>query len=227
MANSWHGVQGYVVLGHLSDPIWETSADVQIELKHDVAALRPDPLVRFGSICPANHSSRLFEVAAEPFEPEERKVSVSDTALTPHAELHLQESRTHLAGAYPQNIWRIGSSQIDVALPELEFNGGWRRIWNRELLVQNPCVLNHCSWMETRSIQGPPEQGCETELTLDSEIQPVLSTVERFAAERLPAAQSVFFPQVQANAEEKHIATHLVGPRLSVEYDLPALQIKS
>ncbi len=228
MANSWHDVQGYVVLGHLSNPLWETSADVEIEVKHEVAAtMSVGPLVQSGTITSPGHNYRLFGLAAQPFEPEERQITVSDALLTPNIELQIQASRTHLAAAYPQNIWHAGSSQIDVPSTELEFNGGWRRIWNRELLVQRPCVPKDCSWMEIRTIQSPLEQDRKTELNLDTEVHPVVGSLERLTAESLPAAQPVFLQQVQANAQATQVPTHLIGPRLIVEYDLPALQIKS
>jgi hypothetical protein len=157
------------------------------------------------------------------FQPEPRKLVIGDAVLTPNANLDMRRFRVQIRGAAIQRTWQINRMEFKLPQMELESIANPRRIWTRELLTMPRCELGRQSLLDKRAMPSDRQVREEPCLMPRTDFQPSAARLPRLETEFLPMAAAVYVEQIRM-PEDGYRSPNLIGPRVKVRFDLPALK---
>jgi hypothetical protein len=223
MATGWHGLDAVIPLGRLMGERPAAVADLVSREERELAEMRCQRLASIDGVQSQNRNLMTSNAVPLCFQPEPRKLVIGDAVLTPNANLDMRRFRVQIQGAAIQHTWQINRLEFKLPQMELESTANSRRIWTRELLTMPPCELGRESLLDNRVMPNDRQVWEERCLLPRTDFQPSTARLPRLDTEFMPTAPAVCVKQIRM-PENGYRAPQLIGHRVKVRFDLPALR---
>ena len=223
MATGWHGLDAVIPLGRLMAERPAVVAELVSREERELVEMQCQRLASIDGV--RFRDGNLMASNAVPlcFQPEPRKLVIGDAVLTPNAHLDMRRFGVRIRGAAMQHTWQINRIEFKLPQMELESTANARRIWTRELLTMPRCELRRQSLFDTRAMPQDRQLWEERCLLPRTDFQPSAARLPRLDTEFMPTAPAVSVEQIRM-PENGYRAPQLIGHRVKVRFDLPALR---